>query len=353
MAMTKVLISYRRIDSADVTGRIYDHLAAELDKENLFKDVDSIPLGVDFRTAIANALASCDVVLAVIGQAWLQVKNEDNYRRLDDPDDFVRIELETALERGIPIIPVLVGGAIMPAEDDLPPSLRQLAYRNGVQIRPDPDFKNDTKRLLWALKSTPNGDDATPKKWIRKYSTVIALVIVALVTSVTGYAVYSILPENSLPETNETQMSRGVSGIIISETMTPDLESAMRILSQDTSFGYHYLVDTDGSVHALYTEREIAFHASGNNRNTIGIGMIHFLEGLAPQFNQPYASYSEEQINGLVDLLAILARDHELSITDIRSKQEIYPNLDRDITEHMDDIRIRVGEQVAHRRMSE
>ncbi len=146
----RIFISYRRSDSADATGRLYDRLVARYSKERIFKDVDSIPLGADFRQVIDGAVGSCAVVLAIIGRGWLSARDEGG-RRLDDPADFVRLEIESALRRGIPVIPVLVSGAVMPREPELPASLRELTYRNGAPVRPDPDFHSDVDRLIRAL----------------------------------------------------------------------------------------------------------------------------------------------------------------------------------------------------------
>lgn len=147
----RIFISYRRSDSADVTGRLYDRLIARFGKAAIFKDVDSIPLGVDFRDHLQNVVGQCHVVLAVVGKDWLNVTSEDGRRRLDDPGDYVRIEIEGALKRSIPVVPLLVRGASMPQEDDLPESLRPFAFRNGTPIRSDPDFHNDVDRLITGL----------------------------------------------------------------------------------------------------------------------------------------------------------------------------------------------------------
>ena len=149
--MSKIFISYRRTDSADITGRMFDHLTLHFAREDLFKDVDSIPLGVDFRKSISDAVQSCDVILAVIGRNWLYSKDKQGNLRLSNPDDFVRIELEAGLERNIPIIPVLVSGTDMPEREELPVSLRLLVYRNAISLRPDPDFSVDIQRLIRAL----------------------------------------------------------------------------------------------------------------------------------------------------------------------------------------------------------
>jgi hypothetical protein len=146
-----VFISYRREDSPDVTGRIYDRLVQIYGKDSVFKDIDSIPFGTDFRKYLSSAIGQCEAVLVVIGEHWLTVTNADGKPRLEDEGDFVRMEIEAALERSIPVIPLLVQGASMPGESVLPPSLKALAYRNGVYVRHDPDFHNDMDRLIKSL----------------------------------------------------------------------------------------------------------------------------------------------------------------------------------------------------------
>lgn len=142
-----IFISYRRKDSGDITGRIYDGLVQHFGKMAIFKDVDSIPLGMDFRNHLQNNVGRCSALIAVIGQNWL-IAAEGGEPRLNSTRDHLRIEIETALQRDIPVIPVLVQGATVPQEDDLPSSLRPLAYRNGLSVRPDPDFHTDMDRLI-------------------------------------------------------------------------------------------------------------------------------------------------------------------------------------------------------------
>ncbi|MDX2216870.1 MAG: TIR domain-containing protein [Oculatellaceae cyanobacterium bins.114] len=146
-----IFISYRRSDSNDVTGRIYDRLSEHFGRKVVFKDVDSIPPGVDFRTHLNQGVGNCQVLVAVIGSTWLSVQDDEGNRRLDKPDDWVRAEIETALGRNIPVIPLLVGGARLPRVDELPNTLAELAYRNAAQARPDPDFHQDLTRLIRAL----------------------------------------------------------------------------------------------------------------------------------------------------------------------------------------------------------
>ena len=148
----QIFISYRRDDAAYVTGHINDVLRKEFGNDSVFTDVDNIALGVDFRAVLDETVSQCQVLLAVIGSAWLTARDQDGQLRLHDPGDFVRIEIESALRRDIPVIPLLVAGAVMPAAEELPESLRNLAYRNGMQIRPGPDFGVDIARLVKSLR---------------------------------------------------------------------------------------------------------------------------------------------------------------------------------------------------------
>jgi hypothetical protein len=153
-----IFISYRRSDSIDISGRIYDRLVEKYRKDMVFKDVDSIPLGVNFKEYLDGQVSECKILLAIIGNGWLDAKGATGNIRLQDPADFVRIEIESALKRNIPVIPLLVGGAVMPPAEQLPLSLSELAYRNGIQIRPDPDFHRDMDRLISSLEKyiSPN-----------------------------------------------------------------------------------------------------------------------------------------------------------------------------------------------------
>ena len=146
--MHKIFISYRRDDAADVTGRINDRLRHHFGGEAIFTDVDSIPLGVDFREHLEGSVSQCDILLAVIGREWTSISDENGRRRLDLSTDFVRVEIESALKRKIPVVPLLAHGISMPDAEELPQSIRDLAFRNATPVRPDPDFHKDMDRLI-------------------------------------------------------------------------------------------------------------------------------------------------------------------------------------------------------------
>jgi hypothetical protein len=151
MMAAKVFISYRREDSAAYAGRIQDRLEREFERDLLFIDVDGIPLGLNFVKVLREEVAKCGVLLAVIGRDWLDVRDEDGTRRLDNPNDFVRIEIATALQREIPVIPILLDGTRVPKADQLPKDLKELALRNGLDVR-YVSFHADMDKLIRGLK---------------------------------------------------------------------------------------------------------------------------------------------------------------------------------------------------------
>ena len=146
-------MSYRREDSAYPAGWLYDRLASHFGSDQVFKDIDSIELGDNFVQVITTAVGSCDVLLAVIGVQWLTITGQDGRRRLDNPADFVRLEIEAALARNVRVIPILVEGAWMPPADELPASLAKLTRRQALELTPS-RFDADTRRLLRVLDRT-------------------------------------------------------------------------------------------------------------------------------------------------------------------------------------------------------
>jgi TIR domain len=149
-APVRIFICYRRAEVAWPANWLYDMLREHFSRSEIFKDVDSIELGDDFVASITSAVESCDVLLAVIGPTWLTSVNEDGKRRLEDPDDFVRIEIQTALRRDVRVIPVLVDGAVMPTAKALPRSLQPLARRQALEVTPG-RFREDAGRLIKVL----------------------------------------------------------------------------------------------------------------------------------------------------------------------------------------------------------
>ena len=146
---SKIVLSYRRSDSDVITGRIRDNLANRYGEDAVFMDIDSIPLGFDYRKQVKDALAENKVMIVVIGPKWLGGKGKD--ARINENNDPVRIELETAFHQGMPIIPVLVSGATMPKAADLPQSLEGLCYINAGEVDGGRDFRAHMSRLIHGI----------------------------------------------------------------------------------------------------------------------------------------------------------------------------------------------------------
>jgi formylglycine-generating enzyme required for sulfatase activity len=151
----KIFISYRRADSKYVVDRIRDRLTAALGDESVFRDLEDIPVGLDFRTMIESEIRGCNVMLVVIGPQWADITDAQGKKRLFDPGDFTRIEVEMGLAHPeVRVIPVVVMGTGMPDAEDLPESLHELLYRNAISIRNDPDFQNDVERLIDGIRKS-------------------------------------------------------------------------------------------------------------------------------------------------------------------------------------------------------
>jgi hypothetical protein len=144
----QIFLSYRRTDSQLVCDRIYGSLIELFGASQVFRDISTIAGGRDFRLAIEQALVGAKVVLVLIGPHWLTATDEQGRRRLDDPTDPVRLELELALRKNLIILPLLMQQATMPRESELPPSLGPLAFRNARVVRPDPDYLRDMQAVM-------------------------------------------------------------------------------------------------------------------------------------------------------------------------------------------------------------
>jgi hypothetical protein len=148
--MSTIFISYRREDSSGHAGRIYDRLAVSFGRKDIFRDIDHIRYGEDFIEAINKAVGSCKALIVIIGPQWLTIKDKQGQRRLEKPYDFVRIEIESALSMGIPIFPVLVGGASMPDADILPSGISGIARIQAIEVS-ESRFDYDVECLVKEL----------------------------------------------------------------------------------------------------------------------------------------------------------------------------------------------------------
>jgi len=176
----RIFLSYRRRDVGGYAGRLHDALAQRLGEKNVFQDVTAIAPGQDFTQVIRHALDDCDAVLAVIGPGWVGTETEGT-PRLRQPDDYVRLELATALTQDLPVVPVLLGGASMPDTADLPDDLRALVQRQAVVVR-DESWRQDVDGLLRSLREEISPPRVDARRW--RLVGVLAVAVLALAGAV-------------------------------------------------------------------------------------------------------------------------------------------------------------------------
>jgi hypothetical protein len=148
--MTTIMLSYRREDSRWIAGRIFDRLEIHYGKGNVYMDIDNIPVGFDFRENIQNSLESCDILLAIVGPHWLGT-DEQGRHAIEDESDWVRIEIEAALAKKIPVIPVLIDRTRLPKSTALPESIRNFAFRQAAEVDSGIDFRPHMDRLIRSM----------------------------------------------------------------------------------------------------------------------------------------------------------------------------------------------------------
>jgi hypothetical protein len=148
--MPKIIISYRRADTLDIAMRIRDQLSLRYGRESVFTDIDSIPIGSDFLEHISSEIATCDVLLAIVGPNWLSGGREHT-SGIESETDYVRLEIESALKQRISVVPIVVSGARMPQPSELPDAIRSFAHRNAATVDSGLNFQTDVDRLARSL----------------------------------------------------------------------------------------------------------------------------------------------------------------------------------------------------------
>jgi Caspase domain/TIR domain len=180
--MTGIFINYRREDAPGVAGRLFDRLATNYSRREMFMDVDAMKPGLNFVKQIDEQISKCDVVLAIIGPGWLNAVDDKGQRKIDKPRDYVRVELAAALKREIPVIPLLVNGTVMPSEDELPEELKSLPHRHSLELRHS-RFSADSDAVIQAV------GEIVPSR--RAWPFVVGAVAgMALLGSLTGFVIW-------------------------------------------------------------------------------------------------------------------------------------------------------------------
>ena len=235
--MSGVFISYRREDSSGYAGRLFDILSTHFGRENTYMDLDSIMGGDNFETVIEEKISQCDVLLAVIGERWLTSTGGNGSRRLDMAGDFVRLEIAKALERGVRVIPVLVGGATMPHQDDLPNDLRPLSFHQAMDLR-DAHFHADAEQLMDELNNTVPSITGRPRKLKSNRLALAVSSVLAVAVIVGGILVFRQMKPAAHPNPDSADQKRyapadgavpsaqAVNPIATDKSVSPDKGSA-------------------------------------------------------------------------------------------------------------------------------
>lgn len=235
--MAGIFISYRRDDSAGWTGRLSTDLQERFGQEAVFQDIGAIEAGEDFIAAIGRSLESCSAVLVVIGPEWSLIKDKTGARRLDNPEDTVRLEIAKALTRPDRlVIPVLVGGAQMPMADELPPELKALAHRNAFELS-DKRWNYDLEQLVASLvkktgltqKAHLGSPGLKPARWL----TALSSVVVAVVALLAGYW-YFVTQESSKSPLEAFEITQPGNGeeLPLGENQRWMLEGTLRLAAE-------------------------------------------------------------------------------------------------------------------------
>jgi len=181
MAGGGIFISYRRDDSRDIAGRLVDRLRKDYSPDQLFLDIDTIPVGSNFETVLAHRLKICDVLIAVIGPSWAEIKDTSGLRRLDDPNDFVRREIAAALTRDdVRVIPVLVSDAVLPRLEQLPDELKPLLSRQKYELRYE-RFSADADDLVTRLTAIVAPNTRRYRRLVQSFAGAVVIATLAFV----------------------------------------------------------------------------------------------------------------------------------------------------------------------------
>ena len=333
-----IAISYRRQDSSPVAGRLYDRLQAEFGKGSVFMDFDSIPYGVDFREHIKQTLQRAKVVIAIIGPEWCGGRDLSN-RRIDDPTDFVRLEVASALENGIPIIPVLVNNTPMPEAKNLPAELEGLAFRNGLALDTGIDFHHHADRLIAGIHRVvdPPAPPAPPPAPVqpaplpkvetagRKPFPVVLVTAFVLLAAVAGIAAWYFLvhaqrqtvsrpetveparktespaPSLSTPEPKTSKAQAAVSPTIapLAAVQSPAPPASPGVKNNDTAAEQTFA----GKVGAKDATFRLRFESGGRVSGTYSQGASTYrLEGRQTQGKLLLDEYTGERVTAHLDL---------------------------------------------------
>ena len=274
--MPDIFISYRREDTSGYAGRLYDQVSSHFGRDHVFMDVADLEPGSDFVDTIEKKVSTCDALIALIGKNWLTIKDEQNKVRIRKPGDFVNIEIAAALKRSVEVIPVLVGGAKMPLQGELPESLELLSRRQALELS-DVHFTRDVGDLIEALKRPAGTRVSRSPRWL-KPALVVSISSICVLAAGIGIWTWqnlphsqprveapvpsvpkSTLPANPSKAVNDTDISGNWRAVVQKEDTKYEIYFTFQIVG-DKLFGKAiYPTGEGGILNGAVTQDKISF----------------------------------------------------------------------------------------------
>ncbi len=283
--MPDIFISYRRDDTSGYAGRLYDQVSAHFGEEHVFMDVADIGPGSDFVTVIEQKVGTCDALIALIGKNWLTLKDDQNRPRLGNPEDFVSVEVLAALKRKVEVIPVLVGGAKMPSQRELPESLQLLSRRQALEIS-DARFTRDVQDLIVALEKGGGEAPLSQRGWLKPAVIATVLLIAA------GIGVWLLLRGRSAREGSAAQTATGGAppAAPSQKTSGGNISGNWKAVLQKNGHSFETFFTFDVSGDKLFGKVIYPTGEAGILNGTIGNGQFSFITRHTPQFAEQEAT---------------------------------------------------------------
>jgi TIR domain len=310
-----IFISYRREDTSGYAGRIYDQISAHFGKDHVFMDVADLEPGSDFVDTIEKKVATCDALIALIGKNWLTIKDEQNQVRLSRPGDFVSVEIAAALKRNVEVIPVLVGGAKMPVEQQLPESVRLLSRRQALEIS-DVHFTRDIGDLIEAL-TRPDGP--RPAYSHNRTKPALAASIFTICALAAGLGIWTW--QRSRLSRHSVEAPQGASNSAIQNDTAATANSSISVPNAKLSGNWLAVVQKEDVTYEIYLTFEVvgnklfgkAVYPTGEAgilNGTIDQGKLSFTTKHVPDFSDEEATITVEgRVSG--DEIEVFTQDKD------------------------------------------
>ena len=299
--MPDVFISYRREDTSGYAGRLYDQISARFGAEHVFMDVTTIEPGSDFVEVIEQRVGACDALIALIGKNWLASKDEQNRVRLGRSEDFVSVEITAALKRNVEVVPLLVGGAKMPLQQELPESLQRLARHQAVEVS-DAHFTRDVADLIQSLERRGNKSRFDVRKRIRS-GLVAALFLLLLIAAGIGVGTW----QKARHEREQADATRHLGHLANpSSPVNPpkaavdaNISGSWRAVLQKEGVRYETYFSFDVAGGKLFGKAIYPTGEAGILNGTVNGDKISFITKHVPDFSEEEATFTiEGRISG-------------------------------------------------------